>query len=163
VCVCGGDPRLRPLWPKTLETPPKNNNNRSTHKFTEPKREGLAVCVGVYHCWVYIILLLYVYIIVLLLLSYDYAVINAVQKTGNELNKNRIGGGWYNVEGKHIYIYIVLTIIINTMAITIIVRQNYDGGGDETVRLRRTFEHRGFNIIYVCIFCVSLLRYGNIN
>lgn len=106
-CVCGGDPRLRPLLPKTLETPPKNNNNRSTHKFTEPKREGLAACVRVYHCWVYttcvyIILLLYVYIIILLLLSYDYAVINAVQKTGNKLNKNHIGGGWYNVV-KHIY------------------------------------------------------------
>jgi len=88
LCVCGGDPRLRPLFPKT---PPKNNNNRSTLKFTEPKHEGLAVCVGVYHSVVvyYIIiipmctlLLYYCYYHI-----YDYAVINAVQKTGNKLNK----------------------------------------------------------------------------
>jgi len=69
-CVCGGDPRLRPLLPKTLETPPKNNNNRSTHKFTEPKREGLAVCVGVYT--VPVCILYYYYMCTLLYYCYYY-------------------------------------------------------------------------------------------
>lgn len=68
VYVCGGDPRLRPLFPKT---PPKNNNNRSTLKFTEPKHEGLAVCVGVYHSVVYYIIIIcvhyYYYIIVIII------------------------------------------------------------------------------------------------
>lgn len=68
LCVCGGDPRLRPLFPKT---PPKNNNNRSTLKFTEPKHEGLAVCVGVYHSvvvyYIIIICVHYYYIIVIII------------------------------------------------------------------------------------------------
>jgi len=137
---------LRPLLPKTLETPPKNNNNRSTHKFTEPKREGLAVCVGVYT--VPVCILYYYYMCTLLYYCYYYIRLGG-SKDGKQVKQKPHRRRMIHRCETHIliyYMYIVITII-NTMVITI-VRRNYDDG-DETVRLPMTFEQRGFNIIYI--------------